>query len=203
MAALHWKADQPRPDEARRTHRAAARPKPTPARRPSPPCPRARAQEQQETIAPKNRAAINTFAPSPVAAGVIWAGTNNGVIQLTRDGGATWQDVSPPGLGANYADQHRGSLALRRRHRLRRHRPPRGERFPRPLLPHARFRQDMAGDRRRHSRRLLSPAWCAKIRSARACSMPERKTPLMFPSTKATTGRRCSSTCRSPPCATW
>jgi photosystem II stability/assembly factor-like uncharacterized protein len=61
---------------------------------------RPRAQEQQETIAPNNRSAINTFAASPVAAGVIWAGTNNGVIQVTRDGGTTWQDVSPPGMGA-------------------------------------------------------------------------------------------------------
>jgi hypothetical protein len=59
---------------------------------------RPRAQERQETIQPNNRTAINTFAPSPVAAGQIWAGTNNGIIQLTRDGGATWQNVSPPGL---------------------------------------------------------------------------------------------------------
>jgi hypothetical protein len=61
---------------------------------------RPRAQEQQETIAPQNRAAINTFSPSPVAAGEIWVGTNNGIIQLTRDGGANWQNVSPPSLGA-------------------------------------------------------------------------------------------------------
>jgi photosystem II stability/assembly factor-like uncharacterized protein len=61
---------------------------------------RPRAQEQQETITPNNRNAINTFAPSPVTAGIIWAGTSNGILQVTRDGGATWQDVSPPGLGA-------------------------------------------------------------------------------------------------------
>jgi photosystem II stability/assembly factor-like uncharacterized protein len=62
---------------------------------------RPRAQEQQETMAPQNRSAINTFAASPVAAGEIWAGTNNGVIQVTKDGGATWQEVSPPGLEQN------------------------------------------------------------------------------------------------------
>jgi photosystem II stability/assembly factor-like uncharacterized protein len=43
--------------------------------------------------------AINTLAPSPVKAGEIWAGTTNGLIQLTRDGGKTWRDVSPSGLG--------------------------------------------------------------------------------------------------------
>src|SRR5580704_9158034 len=61
---------------------------------------RPRAQEQQETIQPNNRTAINAFSPSPVAAGEIWVGTNNGVIQLTKDGGANWQNVSPTGLGA-------------------------------------------------------------------------------------------------------
>lgn len=39
---------------------------------------------------------ISTLAPSPVSANVIWAGTSNGLIQVTRDGGATWQNVSPP-----------------------------------------------------------------------------------------------------------
>ncbi|HEX3878137.1 MAG TPA: hypothetical protein VHW24_14195, partial [Bryobacteraceae bacterium] len=62
---------------------------------------RPRAQEQQETINPNNRAAINAFCPSPVAAGEIWVGSNNGVIQLTKDNGAHWLDVSPAGLAAN------------------------------------------------------------------------------------------------------
>jgi len=61
---------------------------------------RPRAQEQQETMAPQNRAAINSFAPSPVAAGEIWAGTNNGIVQLTKDNGANWENVSPPGFAA-------------------------------------------------------------------------------------------------------
>jgi photosystem II stability/assembly factor-like uncharacterized protein len=45
-----------------------------------------------------NRSAINTLAVSPVKAGVIWAGTTNGLIQLTQDGGRTWQNVSPQNL---------------------------------------------------------------------------------------------------------
>ncbi|HXN21800.1 MAG TPA: hypothetical protein VOA41_03540 [Candidatus Dormibacteraeota bacterium] len=45
-----------------------------------------------------NRGAITSLAPSPLQAGVIWAGTSNGLIQLTQDGGASWQNVSPPEL---------------------------------------------------------------------------------------------------------
>ncbi len=40
------------------------------------------------------RGAIETIAASTVSRGVIWVGTNNGLIQLTRDNGATWHDVS-------------------------------------------------------------------------------------------------------------
>lgn len=41
---------------------------------------------------------ISALAPSPVSASVMWAGTTNGLVQVTRDAGATWQNVSPPGL---------------------------------------------------------------------------------------------------------
>jgi photosystem II stability/assembly factor-like uncharacterized protein len=43
------------------------------------------------------RAVITTIALSPVKAGVIWAGTGNGIIQVTKDS-KTWQNVTIPGL---------------------------------------------------------------------------------------------------------
>ena len=46
-------------------------------------------------------ASITTFSLSAFKAGVIWAGTNNGVIQMTGDGGTTWKNVSPPGVPVN------------------------------------------------------------------------------------------------------
>jgi photosystem II stability/assembly factor-like uncharacterized protein len=46
------------------------------------------------------RGVIYTVAPSYKDAGVIWAGTDDGLIHVTRDGGKTWQDVTPPGLTA-------------------------------------------------------------------------------------------------------
>jgi photosystem II stability/assembly factor-like uncharacterized protein len=41
---------------------------------------------------------VYTIAPSPIAAGTIWIGTDNGLVQLTRNDGATWTDVTPGSL---------------------------------------------------------------------------------------------------------
>lgn len=41
---------------------------------------------------------IFSVAESPLAAGAIWAGTDDGRVHLTRDGGAGWRDVTPKGL---------------------------------------------------------------------------------------------------------
>ncbi len=42
---------------------------------------------------------ITTLALSPVAEGEMWVGTGDGLIQLSRNGGASWQNVTPPGFG--------------------------------------------------------------------------------------------------------
>ncbi|MDQ6930388.1 MAG: hypothetical protein M3126_06960 [Candidatus Eremiobacteraeota bacterium] len=41
---------------------------------------------------------IYTIAPSPLTRGMIWTGTDDGKIQLTRDEGKHWRDVTPPAL---------------------------------------------------------------------------------------------------------
>ncbi|MFI5181255.1 MAG: sialidase [Thermoanaerobaculia bacterium] len=38
---------------------------------------------------------VFSIAESPVEKGVIWAGTNDGLVQVTRDGGKTWTNVTP------------------------------------------------------------------------------------------------------------
>ena len=50
------------------------------------------------TVTPPNRNAIESMSASSVSAGTIWVGTNNGMIQVTRDHGATWANVSIPNL---------------------------------------------------------------------------------------------------------
>jgi photosystem II stability/assembly factor-like uncharacterized protein len=37
---------------------------------------------------------IESFSPSTMSAGIIWVGTNNGIVKLTRDHGASWHEVS-------------------------------------------------------------------------------------------------------------
>jgi hypothetical protein len=37
-------------------------------------------------------------AESPLVKGLIWAGSDDGLVHVTRDGGATWQNVTPRGL---------------------------------------------------------------------------------------------------------
>ena len=44
------------------------------------------------------RGVIYTVAPSPVDPLTIWAGTDDGLIHITRDGGKTWKNVTPPGM---------------------------------------------------------------------------------------------------------
>jgi photosystem II stability/assembly factor-like uncharacterized protein len=46
----------------------------------------------------KHRGVIYSVAPSPKDANLIWAGTDDGLIQVTRDGGKNWQNVTPPEL---------------------------------------------------------------------------------------------------------
>ncbi len=47
---------------------------------------------------------VVTIAESPVVPGILWAGTDDGNVQISRDGGATWTNVARnvPGIGDLY-----------------------------------------------------------------------------------------------------
>lgn len=66
----------------------------------SPDLSRGRAKTTEKTVesisAPKN--AISTLAPSPLQRGEIWVATDDGLVHLTQDGGASWRNISPPGM---------------------------------------------------------------------------------------------------------
>jgi photosystem II stability/assembly factor-like uncharacterized protein len=42
---------------------------------------------------------VYSIAPSPLKADQIWAGSDTGLLHLTLDGGKTWQNVTPNGVG--------------------------------------------------------------------------------------------------------
>lgn len=45
---------------------------------------------------------VVSLAESPLAAGLLWAGTDDGRVHVTRDDGKHWTDVTPPQTGGRY-----------------------------------------------------------------------------------------------------
>ena len=58
----------------------------------------ATAGKYASTVTPAPLGSITALSLSPKSAGVIWAGTDDGVIQVTTDGGAKWTNVTPPSI---------------------------------------------------------------------------------------------------------
>src|SRR5206468_3429436 len=53
-----------------------------------------------ENARPCGFGTIFTIEVSPLDPREIWIGTDSGLVQLTRDGGGSWKNVTPPGLPA-------------------------------------------------------------------------------------------------------
>ena len=53
----------------------------------------------RDAVGAEHFATVYTLAESPHEAGVIWAGSDDGLLHITRDGGANWTDITPPDLG--------------------------------------------------------------------------------------------------------
>ena len=101
---------------------------------------------------------IFAFEESPHRAGLLWAGSDDGVVSISEDNGGTWRTITPAGhAGVGDGQRHR---AVGPRSRPRLHRRPslsRG-RLPALHLPHRRLRRqlDPADERlERHPRRPL------------------------------------------------
>jgi len=41
---------------------------------------------------------VYTIGPSPIQATLVWVGTDDGLIHVTRDDGKTWNNATPPAM---------------------------------------------------------------------------------------------------------
>jgi photosystem II stability/assembly factor-like uncharacterized protein len=48
----------------------------------------------------KQRGVIYAVGPSPLDVNIIWCGTDDGLVWVTRDGGANWSNVTPPDMSS-------------------------------------------------------------------------------------------------------
>ena len=129
-----------------------------------------RRQVREHGDARRRRASITALSPSPRDVNVLWAGTDDGNIQVTTDGGAKWTNVTPPqikpwtrifNIDAGHFDTQTAYAAANTL-RARRHES--------ALLAHARRRQDVDGDQQRHRAAARWRTRFAKIRARRDCS---------------------------------
>ena len=51
-----------------------------------------------DTSGAEHYCTLYTLAESPHEPGVLWAGSDDGLVHLSRDGGRSWRDVTPPDL---------------------------------------------------------------------------------------------------------
>jgi len=138
---------------------------------------------------------IFTVAESPKQKGLIWVGTDDGLIQLTRDDGKNWTNVTPKGfpewamisLIEPSPFEAGTAYAAIDAHKLDDFKPYvfKTTDFGKTWLPITAGLPDGS---------TFTPF--AKIPSARACSMPARKRAHGFPLMTARTGKLCSSICR-------
>ncbi len=49
-----------------------------------------------DQVTPNNQGTITALSASPLDVGILWAGTDDGNIQVTTNGGADWANVTPP-----------------------------------------------------------------------------------------------------------
>lgn len=52
----------------------------------------------KDTSGAEHYCTIYTFRESPLEAGVFWAGSDDGLVHLSRNGGESWENVTPPDL---------------------------------------------------------------------------------------------------------
>ena len=153
-------------------------------------------------VTPAPMGTLTALSPSPLDENLLWAGTDDGNIQVMTGAARTWTNVTPAAVKPwtrifNIEAGHFNKLtayAAANTFRLD------------DLNPHL-FRTHDGGktwtEINAESRRARPPIPFARIRGSGVSSTRPRIRRCGCPSTTATTGSRCASTCRPSRCATY
>ena len=139
---------------------------------------------------------IFALVESPHERDVLWAGTDDGLVHLSRDRGQSWQPVTPPELPEWALISVHRALAARRGHLLpgghalqaRRH-------APLSLQDH-RLRAHLDADQRRPARRRVHARDPRGSGPARAPLLRHRDRRVGLARRRRRPGRGCAATCR-------
>ena len=149
---------------------------------------------------------ITSISESPLTAGMIWVGTDDGKVQLTRE---RRRRVDRPDAGADRGRRARRSLgqprvrvAARRRHRLRRE-----ERVPQRRLralsvQDDRLRQDLDRDQGQPARRADQRRRPGSPATSNLLVVGQRRRRVRLDRRRRAAGRSSRPTCRPSPCTT-
>ena len=142
---------------------------------------------------------VFSLAPGKKDRNLIWAGSDDGLVHVTRDDGKTWTNVTPrdmPDFGrvsqldGSSFDNGTAYMAVKKMLL--------GDRSP-YIFRTQRLRQDLDEDRQRHSRQRLRAHRARRRRRAAGCSTPARSTASTSRSTTASSGRSSTTACRDVP----
>ena len=109
---------------------------------------------------------VFALGPGKKDVNILWAGSDDGLVHVTRDGGKTWTQRHAEGHAGLRPRQPDRRLVLRARRRVRRGEEAAARRLRALHLPDARLRQDVDEDRHRH------PGQRLRARRARGSGAP-------------------------------
>ena len=145
---------------------------------------------------------VFAFAESPVKRDLLWAGSDDGYVQLSQDGGKNWTNVTPKDL-PEFAlisiiepsphDPATAYLAATR-YKLQ-------DQHPYLYKTHD-YGKTWSRDHDRHSQRRFHARDTARTRDSADCCLPAPKRESTYHSTMERTGSPCGSICRPCRCMT-
>ena len=146
----------------------------------------------RESVGAETYATVFALAESPLQQGLLWAGSDDGLVHITRDGGGTWTEITPPELPERSLismiepspnDVGTAWMAATRL-QAGRHAP--------DVVAHPVTLAPAGKPSTQGFARATSRASSVKIRNGPGCSTPAAKPASTSPSTAATTGSSCN-----------